>query len=77
VDVLGVWVSSVTVPLRVVYKAEIEPSLVNIIVNELKFVEHVQLKCLYHTGAGHTQLAGIMLHLDTLGPLSYQLYVSA
>ena len=76
-DLLSVLMSSITITVPLVYKANFEPSLPKILVEELKFVEYTQLGSLYHKGTCHTELAGVLLRVDKVDQLNYHLSISA
>jgi hypothetical protein len=76
-DQLCVLVTSCVITLPVVFTSNFEPSLQKILVDELKFVEFPIIGCLFHKGTSFLELAGIMLHVETVSHLKYSLTVCA
>jgi hypothetical protein len=69
--------TSFIVKLPVVFTSNLEPSLQKILVDKLNFIEFPGLGCLFHKGALFLELAGIMLHVETVSHLKYNLTVCA
>jgi len=76
-DLLCVLTTSYTVTLPVAFTSNFEPSLQKILVDELKFTEFPSIGCLFHKGTMFLELAGIMLHMETVAHLKYSLTVCA
>jgi hypothetical protein len=76
-DQLCVLVTSYIVTLHVVFISNLEPSLQKILIDELKFLEFPIIGCFFHKGTLFLELAGIMLHVETVSHLKYSLTVCA
>jgi hypothetical protein len=76
-DQLCVQMTSYFVKLPVVFTSNLEPSLQKILVDKLNFIEFPSLGCLFHKGALFLELAGIMLYVETVSHLKYNLTVCA
>ncbi|XP_023727938.1 uncharacterized protein LOC111875710 [Cryptotermes secundus] len=76
-DQLCVLVTSYIVTLPVVFISNFEPSLRKLLIYELKFSEFPVIGCLFHKGTLFLELAGIMLHMETVSDLKYNLTVCA